>query len=53
MRVSGGKPSGVGLTPVAAAIDHMEDSHMAEVIVVEIDKRPVVKDNFAMRMQHR
>lgn len=49
----GGKPSRVEHTLGAAAIDHMEDSHILEVIVVGVDKRPVVKGNFATRVQHR
>lgn len=47
------KTSGVGHTLEAAAIDHMEDSHILEVIVVAVDKRPVVKGNFATMVQHR
>jgi hypothetical protein len=49
----GGNPSGVGHTLEVAAIDHMEDSHILEVIVVAVDKRPVVKGNFATMVQHR
>lgn len=42
-----GEPSGAELTPGVVAIDHTEDSHILEVIVVEAYRRPVVKGNFA------